>query len=65
MKLTIAALLSITATFAATSGLETVVKIDSGLVSGSGTAVRSYKGIPFAAPPVGALRWKPPQPVKP
>ena len=49
------------------SNLETLVKIDSGLVSGtrSGNAVRSYKGIPFAAPPVGDLRWKAPQPVKP
>ena len=65
MKLTIAALLSITPALAATSGLETVVKIDSGLVAGSGTTVRSYKGIPFAAPPVGNLRWKLPQPVKP
>ena len=41
------------------------VKTDGGLVSGvAGTnaEVRVFKGIPFAAPPVGPLRWKAPQP---
>src|SRR3954469_9930942 len=41
------------------------VKIDTGLVSGAaGTnpAVRSYKGIPFAAPRTGDNRWRAPQP---
>jgi para-nitrobenzyl esterase len=47
------------------SDLDNVVKIDSGYVLGSGTEVRVYKGIPFAAPPVGELRWRAPQPVKP
>jgi para-nitrobenzyl esterase len=45
------------------------VRVDGGLVSGlllgTGGEIRAYKGIPFAAPPVGALRWRPPQPVRP
>ena len=42
-----------------------VVQIDSGLVSGrtDSHGVTSYLGIPFAASPVGSLRWRPPQPV--
>ena len=42
------------------------VTIDAGLLSGTaGTAstVRVFKGVPFAAPPVGDFRWKAPQPV--
>jgi para-nitrobenzyl esterase len=41
------------------------VRTESGFVEGTTSAdgkVRIFKGIPFAAPPVGDLRWKAPQP---
>jgi para-nitrobenzyl esterase len=43
-----------------------VVQTDAGAVSGiisADAGIHIFKGIPFAAPPVGALRWKAPQPV--
>lgn len=42
-----------------------VVRIDSGALSGvQGQDTVSFKGIPYAAPPVGRLRWRPPEPAK-
>ena len=44
------------------------VQVEGGLVSGvpgSDQSIMTYKSIPFAAPPVGSLRWRAPQPVIP
>jgi para-nitrobenzyl esterase len=41
------------------------VKIANGTLEGApDNSVRSFKGIPFGAPPVGDARWKPPQAVQ-
>jgi para-nitrobenzyl esterase len=45
-----------------------VVKTQSGEISGTYNErgdIAIFKGIPYAQPPVGALRWKPPRPVSP
>jgi para-nitrobenzyl esterase len=44
------------------------IKTDKGEVGGEATAdgkVMAFKGIPYAAPPVGNLRWAPPAPAEP
>lgn len=56
-----AAVLAAPATGAAADG-GPVVATDKGKVEGVATGLgRVFRGIPYAAPPVGPLRWKPPQ----
>lgn len=43
-----------------------IVEVEGGSIQGlKENGLTVYKGVPFAAPPVGDLRWKPPQPVEP
>ncbi|SFG99786.1 para-nitrobenzyl esterase [Streptomyces mirabilis] len=40
----------------------TTVRIDDGLVRGAAhDGYRTFEGIPYAAPPIGSLRWEPPR----
>ena len=46
------------------------VKLDTGYISGTvagqpGQEIHIFRGIPYAAPPIGELRWKPPHPALP
>jgi para-nitrobenzyl esterase len=55
------------AILASTASAADQVKTASGILEGTVNAdssLRIFGGVPFAAPPVGDLRWQPPQPVK-
>ncbi|MGH2645700.1 MAG: carboxylesterase/lipase family protein, partial [Chitinophagaceae bacterium] len=43
-----------------------IVKTANGMVEGTmdSNGIRSFKGVPYAQPPIGDLRWQAPQPVK-
>lgn len=50
------------------AALQDPVKTESGTLSGAAgdkPGVRVYKGVPYAQPPVGDLRWKAPRPAAP
>ena len=56
------------ATLAGMQATDDAVRVTGGLLSGTRGAdasIRVFKGIPFAAAPLGARRWTPPQPLIP
>jgi carboxylesterase type B len=55
----------VTCGFGLMAGDRNIVETDIGLLRGDASgSVRSFKGVPYAAAPVGDFRWKAPQPGK-
>ncbi|MFM6854060.1 MAG: carboxylesterase/lipase family protein, partial [Sphingopyxis sp.] len=64
---TISAALTVAVAVASTPVAAQAISVDGGRISGTTAAngVREWRGVPFAAAPVRALRWRAPQPVEP
>jgi len=62
VSIAVAALISSAGGAAAASPAPTVRTADGWVQGKTAAAMDEYLGIPYAAPPVGALRWQPPQP---
>ncbi len=60
-----AAVLALASVITASAEINDPVRLENGSIAGiagSGTEMRIFKGIPFAAPPLADLRWRAPQP---
>ena len=65
LKLTSITLATVAVHGQAAQSLPTIVGTQPGPVRGRGTDVMVFKGIPYAAPPIGDRRWRPPAPPQP
>ena len=66
MKKILALLLGFTALHVLANVDRPTAQVNTGLLQGAVEHnMQVFKGIPYAAPPVGDLRWRPPQPAKP
>ena len=66
LKLAFAAIWLLAACSASAQSQPVQVRVDSGALTGASDGqIERFQGVPYAQPPVGALRWRPPQSLPP